>query len=129
MVVAVLVFDLDAGPAVITLAVLLSTAWPEYSHRAVVEIARPPSSSSVASSPTVGALDEMGTITWAGEGVGGVPLLPLAVPFLERSAIGMIAAPDVDRERFFRQLMVYGGIVVAVVPAAAWLVMVVPGWG
>jgi hypothetical protein len=41
----------------------------------------------------------------------------------------MIAAPDVDRERFFRQLMVYGGIVVAVVPAAAWPVMVVPGWG
>lgn len=59
-------------------------------------------------------------------------LIPLAVPFLERGeigAVGMGAAPDVDRERFFRELMVYGGIVVAVVPAAAWLVMVVPGWG
>ncbi|MFD3914602.1 SLC13 family permease [Streptomyces sp. NPDC058603] len=83
-------------------------------------------------------------------------LIPLAVPFLaqgEIGAIGMItalaisatvvdvspfstngalvlaAAPDVDRERFFRQLMVYGGIVVAVVPAAAWLVLVVPGFG
>ncbi|MEU6544037.1 hypothetical protein [Streptomyces sp. NPDC046859] len=33
-----------------------------------------------------------------------------------------------DRERFFRQLMVYGGIVVAVVPAVVWLAMVVPGW-
>ncbi|MEV8400118.1 SLC13 family permease [Streptomyces niveus] len=83
-------------------------------------------------------------------------LIPLAVPFLaqgEIGAVGMIAAlavsatvvdvspfstngalvlaaaPDVDRERFFRQLMVYGGIVVAAVPAAVWLVMVVPGFG
>lgn len=83
-------------------------------------------------------------------------LIPLAVPFLaqgETGAVGMIAAlavsatvvdvspfstngalvlaaaPDVDRERFFRQLMVYGGIIVAVVPAAAWLVLVVPGFG
>ncbi|MFE4535559.1 SLC13 family permease [Streptomyces scopuliridis] len=83
-------------------------------------------------------------------------LIPLAVPFLaqgEIGAIGMItalaisatvvdvspfstngalvlaAAPDVDRDRFFRQLMVYGGTVVAVVPAAVWLVLVVPGFG
>ncbi|MEV6751344.1 SLC13 family permease [Streptomyces sp. NPDC051214] len=83
-------------------------------------------------------------------------LIPLAVPFLaqgEIGAVGMIAAlavsatvvdvspfstngalvlaaaPDVDRERFFRQLMVYGGVVVAVVPAAVWLVFVVPGFG
>ncbi|MFF1692142.1 SLC13 family permease [Streptomyces sp. NPDC058257] len=83
-------------------------------------------------------------------------LIPLAVPFLaqgEIGAVGMIAAlavsatvvdvspfstngalvlaaaPDVDRERFFRQLMVYGGIVVAVVPAAVWLALVVPGFG
>ncbi|TPQ15468.1 SLC13 family permease [Streptomyces sporangiiformans] len=83
-------------------------------------------------------------------------LIPLAVPFLaqgEIGAVGMIAAlavsatvvdvspfstngalvlaaaPGVDRERFFRQLMVYGGIVVAVVPAVVWLALVVPGWG
>lgn len=83
-------------------------------------------------------------------------LIPLAMPFLaqgEIGTVGMIAAlavsatvvdvspfstngarvlanaPDVDRERFFRQLMVYGGIVVAVVPAAAWLATVVPGSG
>ncbi|WP_371549525.1 SLC13 family permease [Streptomyces sp. NBC_00554] len=83
-------------------------------------------------------------------------LIPLAVPFLaqgEIGAIGMVAAlavsatvvdvspfstngalvlaaaPGVDRERFFRQLMMYGGIVVAVVPAVVWLVLVVPGWG
>ncbi|MCC9704453.1 hypothetical protein E4N62_03770 [Streptomyces sp. MNU76] len=29
----------------------------------------------------------------------------------------------------FRQLMIYGGIVVAVVPAVVWLVLVVPGFG
>ncbi|MGW1022113.1 SLC13 family permease [Streptomyces sp. NPDC002577] len=83
-------------------------------------------------------------------------LIPLAVPFLaqgEIGAVGMVAAlavsatvvdvspfstngalvlaaaPDVDRERFFRQLMIYGGIVVTVVPAVVWLTMVVPGLG
>ncbi|MFD5907826.1 SLC13 family permease [Streptomyces massasporeus] len=184
LVVAVLVFDLDAGLTAITLAVVLSTAWPEDSRKATGQIAWPTVLLICGVLTYVGVLDEMGTITWAGEGVGGigVPLLaavllcyigalvsafassvgimgaliPLAVPFLERGeigAVGMIAAlavsatvvdvspfstngalvlaaaPDVDRERFFRQLMVYGGIVVAVVPAAAWLVMVVPGWG
>ncbi|MFF5517893.1 SLC13 family permease [Streptomyces coeruleorubidus] len=184
LVVAVLVFDLDAGLTAITLAVVLSTLWPEDSRKAVGEIAWPTVLLICGVLTYVGVLDEMGTITWAGEGVGniGVPLLaavllcyigalvsafassvgimgaliPLAVPFLERGEIGAIgmvaalavsatvvdvspfstngalvlaAAPDVDRERFFRQLMVYGGIVVAVVPAAAWLVMVVPGWG
>ncbi|MFF9805755.1 SLC13 family permease [Streptomyces coeruleorubidus] len=184
LVVAVLVFDLDAGLTAITLAVVLSTLWPQDSRKAVGEIAWPTVLLICGVLTYVGVLDEMGTITWAGEGVGsiGVPLLaavllcyigalvsafassvgimgaliPLAVPFLERGEIGAIgmvaalavsatvvdvspfstngalvlaAAPDVDRERFFRQLMVYGGIVVAVVPAAAWLVMVVPGWG
>ncbi|MBR8641518.1 SLC13 family permease [Streptomyces tuirus] len=184
LVIAVLVFDLDAGLTAITLAVVLSTAWPEDSRKAVGEIAWPTVLLICGVLTYVGVLDEMGTITWAGEGVGdiGVPLLaavllcyigalvsafassvgimgaliPLAVPFLERGEIGAIgmvaalavsatvvdvspfstngalvlaAAPDVDRERFFRQLMVYGGIVVAVVPAVAWLVMVVPGWG
>ncbi|MFC9506848.1 SLC13 family permease [Streptomyces sp. NPDC057002] len=184
LVVAVLVFDLDAGLTAITLAVILSTLWPEDSRTATSQIAWPTVLLICGVLTYVGVLDEMGTITWAGEGVGGigVPLLaalllcyigalvsafassvgimgaliPLAVPFLERGEIGAIgmvaalavsatvvdvspfstngalvlaAAPDVDRERFFRQLMVYGGIVVAVVPAAAWLVMVVPGWG
>lgn len=184
LVVAVLAFDLDAGLTAITLAVVLSTAWPEDSRNAVGQIAWSTVLLICGVLTYVGVLDEMGTITWAGEGVGGigVPLLaavllcyigaivsafassvgimgaliPLAVPFLaqgEIGAIGMVcalavsatvvdvspfstngalvlaAAPDVDRERFFRQLMVYGGIVVAVVPAVAWLVMVVPNWG
>jgi di/tricarboxylate transporter len=83
-------------------------------------------------------------------------LIPLAVPFLSQGtigAVGMIAAlavsatmvdvspfstngalvlanaKNVDRERFFRQLLVYGAIVVAAAPLVAWLVFVVPGWG
>ncbi|SDO63788.1 SLC13 family permease [Lentzea jiangxiensis] len=81
-------------------------------------------------------------------------LIPLAVPFLlqgEVSAIGLIAAlavsatvvdvspfstngalvlagaQDVDRDRFFKQLMVYGGIMVAAAPPLVWLALVVPG--
>lgn len=184
LVVAVLGFDLDAGLTAITLAVVLSTAWPEDSRKAVGQIAWPTVLLICGVLTYVGVLDEMGTITWAGEGVGGigVPLLaavllcyiggivsafassvgimgaliPLAVPFLaqgEIGAVGMVAAlavsatvvdvspfstngalvlaaaSDVDRDRFFRQLMAYGGIVVAAVPAVVWLVMVVPGWG
>ncbi|WP_199434367.1 SLC13 family permease [Qaidamihabitans albus] len=83
-------------------------------------------------------------------------LIPLAVPFLLEGTIGpvtMIAAlavsstvvdvspfstngalvlanaQDVDRDRFFKQLMVYGGIIVAAAPAAVWLVLLVPGFG
>ncbi|SDK59166.1 SLC13 family permease [Streptomyces indicus] len=184
LVVAVLGFDLDAGLTAITLAVALSAVWPESSRKAVGEIAWPTVLLICGVITYVGVLEEMGTIKWAGEGVGdiGVPLLaalllcyvgavvsafassvgimgaliPLAVPFLaqgEIGAVGMIAAlavsatvvdvspfstngalvlaaaPDVDRERFFRQLMVYGGIVVAAVPAVVWLVLVVPGFG
>ncbi|MBQ0947934.1 MULTISPECIES: SLC13 family permease [Streptomyces] len=184
LVVAVLGFDLDAGLTAVTLAVVLSTAWPDDSRRAVGEIAWSTVLLICGVLTYVGVLEEMGTITWAGEGVGGigVPLLaavllcyigaivsafassvgimgaliPLAVPFLaqgEIGAVGMVAAlavsatvvdvspfstngalvlaaaPDVDRDRFFRQLMVYGGIVVAAVPVLAWLVLVVPGFG
>ncbi|WP_026537208.1 SLC13 family permease [Arthrobacter sp. 9MFCol3.1] len=83
-------------------------------------------------------------------------LIPLAVPFLatgEVGAVGVIAAlavastivdvspfstngalvlanapEDVDKDRFYKQILAYSGIVVAVGPAIAWLVMVVPGW-
>ncbi|HWU10583.1 MAG TPA: SLC13 family permease [Streptomyces sp.] len=184
LVVAVLVLDLDAGLTAVTLAVLISAVWPETSRKAVGAIAWPTVLLICGVLTYVGVLEEMGTVKWAGEGVGGigVPLLaalllcyigaivsafassvgimgaliPLAVPFLaqgEIGAVGMIAAlavsatvvdvspfstngalvlaaaPDIDRERFFRQLMVYGAVVVAVVPLAAWLVLVVPGFG
>ncbi|GIU57365.1 SLC13 family permease [Arthrobacter sp. NicSoilC12] len=83
-------------------------------------------------------------------------LIPLAVPFLatgEVGAVGVIAAlavastivdvspfstngalvlanapEDVDKDRFYKQILAYSGIIVAVGPAVAWLVMVVPGW-
>ncbi|MFF9041877.1 SLC13 family permease [Streptomyces sp. NPDC014892] len=184
LVVAVLAFDLDAGLTAVTLAALLSALWPDDSRKAVSQIAWSTVLLICGVLTYVGVLDEMGTITWAGEGVSdiGVPLLaavllcyigaivsafassvgimgaliPLAVPFLaqgEIGAVGMIAAlavsatvvdvspfstngalvlaaaPDVDRERFFRQLMIYGAVVVAVVPAVVWLVLVVPGFG
>ncbi|MEH0522477.1 SLC13 family permease [Streptomyces stelliscabiei] len=184
LVVAVLAFDLDAGLTAVTLAAVLSAVWPDDSRKAVGQIAWSTVLLICGVLTYVGVLDEMGTITWAGEGVGGIgipllaalllcyigaivsafassvgimgALIPLAVPFLaqgEIGAVGMIAAlavsatvvdvspfstngalvlaaaPDLDRERFFRQLMVYGGIVVAVVPAVMWLVLVVPGFG
>lgn len=83
-------------------------------------------------------------------------LIPLAVPFLasgEIGAIGVIAAlavsstivdvspfstngalvlanapEDVDKDKFYKQILGYSGIVVVAGPAIAWLVMVVPGW-
>ncbi|SDG56158.1 Di-and tricarboxylate transporter [Lentzea fradiae] len=81
-------------------------------------------------------------------------LIPLAVPFLlqgEVSSVGLIAAlavsatvvdvspfstngalvlagaQDVDRDTFFKQLMVYGGIMAAAAPPLVWLALVVPG--
>ncbi|MFF1920235.1 SLC13 family permease [Streptomyces sp. NPDC058221] len=184
LVVAVLGFDLDAGLTAVTLAVALSAVWPATSRKAVSEIAWPTVLLICGVITYVGVMEEMGTIKWAGEGVGdiGIPLLaalllcyvgaivsafassvgimgaliPLAVPFLaqgEIGAVGMIAAlavsatvvdvspfstngalvlaaaPDVDRERFFRQLMIYGGVIVAAVPAIVWVVLVVPGFG
>lgn len=83
-------------------------------------------------------------------------LIPLAVPFLatgDIGAVGVIAAlavastivdvspfstngalvlanapEDVDKEKFYKQILAYSGIVVVVGPVIAWLVMVVPGW-
>ncbi|TFB73725.1 hypothetical protein E3O06_07810 [Cryobacterium glaciale] len=83
-------------------------------------------------------------------------LIPLAVPFLatgEISAIGVICAlavastivdvspfstngalvlanapDDVDKDRFYKQILAYSGIVVVAGPAIAWAVLVLPGW-
>jgi di/tricarboxylate transporter len=88
-------------------------------------------------------------------GILGVAI-PLAVPFLlqgEVSAIGMVAAlavattivdvspfstngalilanapADIDRDRFYKQMLAYAAIVVALGPLLAWLLLVVPGW-
>ncbi|TFD71101.1 SLC13 family permease [Cryobacterium sp. Hb1] len=83
-------------------------------------------------------------------------LIPLAVPFLasgEIGAIGVICAlavastivdvspfstngalvlanapDDVDKDRFYKQILGYSGIVVVAGPAIAWAVLVLPGW-
>ena len=83
-------------------------------------------------------------------------LIPLAVPFLatgEIGAVGVIAAlavsativdvspfstngalvlanapEDVDKDKFYKQILSYSGIIVIAGPAIAWLVMVLPGW-
>lgn len=83
-------------------------------------------------------------------------LIPLAVPFLLEGSIGAIGmitalavaatvvdvspfstngaivianAKGIDRDVFFRQLLVYGGVIAAAVPLAVWLAFVVPGLG
>ena len=82
-------------------------------------------------------------------------LIPLAVPFLlngEVSAIPMIIAlsisssvvdsspfstsgalivantPEEERDKVFRQLMIWGGSMVVIAPIATWLIFIVPGW-
>lgn len=88
-------------------------------------------------------------------GILGVAI-PLAVPFLQQgdvSPIGMVAAlavattivdvspfstngalvlanapADIDKDRFYRQMLLYSAIVVVLGPLLAWLLLVVPGW-
>ena len=81
--------------------------------------------------------------------------IPLAVPFLLQGhvqAVGVVAAiavsttivdvspfstngalvvansQGVDKERFYRQMLIYSAVVVAVGPLLAWLVLILPGW-
>ncbi|MFI0805609.1 Na+/H+ antiporter NhaD [Amycolatopsis lurida] len=184
LVVGTLVFDLDPGLTAITVAVVLSVAWPKTSRSAVSEITWPTVLLICGVLTYVAVLKEIGTIDYVGNAVTtvGIPLLaalllcyigglvsafassvglmgaliPLAVPFLAQGTIGpvgMIAAlavsatmvdvspfstngalvlanaKDVDRDKFFKQLLVYGALVVAIVPLIAWLVFVVPDWG
>jgi di/tricarboxylate transporter len=50
-------------------------------------------------------------------------------PFSTNGALVLANAQDVDRDRFYKQILSYAAIVVAVGPLLAWLVfVVVPGW-
>ena len=49
-------------------------------------------------------------------------------PFSTNGALVLANAQDVDRDRFYKQILGYAGIVVLVGPFLAWLVFVVPGW-
>ena len=83
-------------------------------------------------------------------------LIPLAVPFLSTGDIGAVGvicalavaativdvspfstngalvlanAPEgVDKDRFYKQILGYSGIVIVAGPVLAWLALVVPGW-
>lgn len=50
-------------------------------------------------------------------------------PFSTNGALVLANAPaDIDRDAFYRQMLVYAGVVVAFGPLLAWLRLVVPGW-
>ncbi|TYP86200.1 SLC13 family permease [Blastococcus xanthinilyticus] len=49
-------------------------------------------------------------------------------PFSTNGALVLANAHGIDRDRFYKQILGYAGIVVAVGPLLAWLVFVVPGW-
>ncbi|WP_406634791.1 SLC13 family permease [Pseudarthrobacter quantipunctorum] len=83
-------------------------------------------------------------------------LIPLAVPFLSTGEIGAVGvicalavastivdvspfstngalvlanAPEsVDKDRFYKQILGYSGVVIVAGPVLAWLALVVPGW-
>ena len=83
-------------------------------------------------------------------------LIPLAVPFLLTGSVGEIGmiialaisssvvdsspfstsgalvvanSPEDQREKVFKQLMVWGFSMVVIAPIVTWLIFVVPGWG
>jgi di/tricarboxylate transporter len=49
-------------------------------------------------------------------------------PFSTNGALVLANAQDVDRDRFYRQILKYSALVVAIGPLIAWAVLVVPGW-
>ena len=49
-------------------------------------------------------------------------------PFSTNGALVLANAQGVDRDRFYKQMLAYAGIVVTAGPFLAWLVFVVPGW-
>ncbi|MGH3360086.1 MAG: SLC13 family permease, partial [Nocardioidaceae bacterium] len=49
-------------------------------------------------------------------------------PFSTSGSLVVANAPDDQRDHVFRQLMVWGFTMVAVVPPITWLILVVPGW-
>jgi hypothetical protein len=82
-------------------------------------------------------------------------MIPLAIPFLQQGGIGAVGfivalaiattvvdvspfstngalilanAQDIDRDRFYRQMLGYAAVVVVFGPLLAWAVFVLPGW-
>ena len=49
-------------------------------------------------------------------------------PFSTNGALVVANTQDKDKDLFYRQMLIYSGIVVAVGPLLVWLVLIVPGW-
>ena len=50
-------------------------------------------------------------------------------PFSTNGALVLANAPEgVDKDRFYRQILIYSGIIIVVGPLVAWAAMVLPGW-
>ncbi|MBN6754258.1 hypothetical protein JRG18_12100 [Kocuria palustris] len=49
-------------------------------------------------------------------------------PFSTNGALVLANAAEEDRDKYYRQMLLYAGIVVAVGPGLAWLTVLVPGW-
>ena len=49
-------------------------------------------------------------------------------PFSTNGALVLANAQGVDRDRFYKQILKYSALVVAIGPAIAWAVLVLPGW-
>jgi di/tricarboxylate transporter len=50
-------------------------------------------------------------------------------PFSTNGALVLANAPEgVDKDRFYRQILIYSGIVIVVGPLVAWAALVLPGW-
>jgi hypothetical protein len=48
-------------------------------------------------------------------------------PFSTNGALVVASAHGLDKDKFYRQLLVYSGLVVAIGPLLAWLVLILPG--
>lgn len=49
-------------------------------------------------------------------------------PFSTNGALVLANVDEADRDKFYRQMLVYAGTVVAAGPGVAWLTILVPGW-
>ncbi|GLB65949.1 SLC13 family permease [Arthrobacter mangrovi] len=49
-------------------------------------------------------------------------------PFSTNGALVLANVDDKDRDKFYRKMLIYAGIVVAAGPGLAWLTVLVPGW-
>ena len=49
-------------------------------------------------------------------------------PFSTNGALVLANAQNIDRDRFYRQLVAYASVVTVLGPLLAWAVFVLPGW-